>query len=104
MKLVIKNVEDSIAAVNSGKTDPYQLLILVECIEDAYRMIKGCPQIKELSVGYTGDRPGCRRLTHWVFATQEEIDRLAELDGAGFPVTLQTVPTEKSVSVKKALS
>ena len=48
VKLVIKNVEDSIAAINSGKTDPYQLLVLVECIEDAYRMIKGCPQILSL--------------------------------------------------------
>lgn len=73
VKLVVKNVQDSIDAINSGKTDSYRLLVIVESITDAYRMIEGCKQFKELSVGYTGDRPGCRKLTNWVFATQRKL-------------------------------
>lgn len=103
VKLVIKDVESSIEAINSGKTDPYQLLVIVESIGDAYRMVKGCTQFDAVSVGYTGDRPGCSKLTNWVFATQEEIDLMLELEGEGLPVALQDVPTGKSIPIKRAI-
>ena len=35
VKLVMKNIEDSITALNSGVTDKYKLFIIVESIEDA---------------------------------------------------------------------
>ena len=35
VKLVIKTIEDSIAALNSGVTDKYNLMIVVDSIEDA---------------------------------------------------------------------
>lgn len=41
VKLVMKNIEDSIAALNAGVTDKYKLFIVVESIEDAYRLAKG---------------------------------------------------------------
>ena len=37
VKLVIKNVDDSIQAINSGVTDKYKLFIVVESIADAYK-------------------------------------------------------------------
>lgn len=41
VKLVIKSVDDSIEALRSGVTDKYRLFIVVESIEDAYRLAKG---------------------------------------------------------------
>ena len=35
VKLVMKNIEDSLKALNSGVTDKYKLMILCENIEDA---------------------------------------------------------------------
>lgn len=49
VKLVMKNIEDSIAALNAGVTDKYKLFIVVESIEDAYRLAKG----------YAGMHPIC---------------------------------------------
>lgn len=103
VKLVIKNVEDSIAAINDEKTDPYQLLILVESIGDAYRMVQGCPSIRSLSVGYTGNRPDCNKLSNWVFATKEEINQMVTLEDRGIPVALQDVPTGKNIPIKKVI-
>lgn len=37
VKLVIKSIDDSIAALKSGVTDKYKLFIVVESIEDAYK-------------------------------------------------------------------
>ena len=36
-KLVIKNIEKSIEAINSGVTDKYHLLIIVESVDDAVK-------------------------------------------------------------------
>lgn len=51
VKLVIKSVDDSIEALRSGVTDKYRLFIVVESIEDAYRLAKGYSEIKHINIG-----------------------------------------------------
>ena len=46
IKLVMKSIEDSIKALNSGVTDKYKLFIIVESVEDAYRISKEVSAIK----------------------------------------------------------
>ena len=41
VKLVIKDVDAAIEALNSGVTDKYSLFIITETIEDVYRLAKG---------------------------------------------------------------
>lgn len=103
VKLVIKDVEESIAAINEGKTEKYTLFIVVECIKDAYRLIKACPEIEGVSLGYTDAREGCEKLANSIFATKEEIGLLKELIGAGKDVVIQAVPTAKVTSVRKLI-
>ena len=50
VKLVIKNVEDCIKAINSGITDKYKLFILTEDNEYAFALMRGCG-IKECNLG-----------------------------------------------------
>lgn len=40
VKLVIKNINDAIISINSGITDKYNLLVIVESVEDAYKIAK----------------------------------------------------------------
>ena len=51
VKLVIKNIADSITALNSGVTDKYKLFIVVESVEDAYRLTKNVSFIKSINLG-----------------------------------------------------
>lgn len=44
VKLVIKSIQDSISALQSGVTDKYKLFIVVESIKDAYALAKACPR------------------------------------------------------------
>ena len=44
VKLVIKSVEDSIKVINSGVTDKYKLMVVVENVQDAYDL-KALPTI-----------------------------------------------------------
>lgn len=53
VKLVIKNMEDSIKALNSGVTDKYNLIIVVQTIADAKRLAEGYTEIKSINLGNT---------------------------------------------------
>ena len=63
VKLVMKNMEDAIAAINSGVTDKYKLLIVVESIQDAYALAKNCEQVKAINLGGTKVKEGTSKTT-----------------------------------------
>lgn len=48
VKLVIKNINDSIEAIKSGVTDKYNLFIVVESVNDAWRIASAVGDIKVL--------------------------------------------------------
>lgn len=103
VKLVIKNINDAVEVINSGRTDPYKLLVIVESITDAHRMVKGCPAFKQVSIGYNGKRENTETLTSWVWATPEEIDLMRDLLDDGIKVEMQNVPTTKAISAEKLI-
>ena len=103
VKLVIKNVEDSIKAINSGVTDKYNLFIVVDSVTTAYRLMKGCESIKELNLGRTFKREGTEPLNTFFFITSEQRPMLKELVDMGYNVYLQTIPTATQTPVSKVL-
>lgn len=104
VKLVIKNIADSIEAINTGRTAPYQLFILVENVTDAYRLAKGCPDhIKSINIGRTKKLPGTEPLNKETHVTPEERQMLRELSGQGLKIELQMIPSSKAVPVEKVL-
>jgi len=102
-KLVIKTIADSVEAINKGKTDQYRLMIVVESIEDAYRMVKNCSVLKGISIGYNGKRENTQTLTSWVWVTPEETAMLKELISEGIRVEMQNVPTTKAIPAEKLI-
>ena len=50
-KLVIKDMEHAIEAINSGVTDKYKMIICVATIAEAKQLVEGCPQIKSVNLG-----------------------------------------------------
>ena len=71
-KLVIKGIDDSIAAINAGKTDKYRLFAVVSNVADAVRMATSCDQISEIDLGGTKATPGTRPVSKMVNLTDEE--------------------------------
>lgn len=84
VKLVIKDVNAAIEALNSGVTDKYSLFIIVETIEDAYRLAKGCKDIKEINLGGTRKSPETMlHPTPAIFATETDAEHIQELVNDG---------------------
>ena len=97
VKLVIKNVDDSIQAINSGVTDKYKLFIVVESIADAYKLAENCSQIKSLNLGGTKPREGTRN----VFKEEEQM--IKELIDKGIDVEIRMVPNDTSIDAKTVI-
>lgn len=96
VKLVMKSVDDSIKALTSGVTDKYNLFIIAESIEDAWRLCKAVPAIRELNIGGVKVEDGKRQISEAVFVSDEECARIRELDAAGVHVFVQMTPSERS--------
>lgn len=103
VKLVIKNIEDSIEAINSGVTDKYKLFIVVESIEDAFKLAENCPDIKKINLGGTKATNETQNISKSVNITQAEIEIIKELDKLGVNVEIRMVPGEKSIRAVSVL-
>lgn len=101
-KLVIKSIKDSIDSINSGVTDKYKLLIVVESIKDANELIHNCG-IRHLNLGGTKATSQTRNISKAVNITEEETAILKDLVADGVDVEIQMVPDDAAVKVEKVL-
>lgn len=99
-KLVIKNIKDSIEALNTGVTDKYRLLIVVESVEDAYKIVKEVKSIKSINLGGVKTKEGSRNISKAVNLLQEEEDKLRELISEGIEIEIRQLPTDSKVIYK----
>ncbi len=102
VKLVIKNMDDAVNAINSGVTDKYKLLTVVESIKDAERLCKEC-NINKLNLGGTKATAETRNISKAMNITPAEETILKGLCESGVDVTIQMVPEDSPVNVEKVL-
>ncbi|MCR1898244.1 PTS sugar transporter subunit IIB [Irregularibacter muris] len=99
VKIVIKSIEDSIKAINSGVTDKYKLLIVVNCVQDAERLLTGCLSIKEINLGVMPAKEGTKAISKAIHANQEDIGCMKRLLENNIKMIIQQVPTESETIV-----
>ena len=89
VKLVLKNIEDAIQAINSGVTDKYKLFIVVESVKDAYRLMTETAETKNISKA--------------VNLTEKEIELVKDLLNKEYSVEIRMVPTDKKIDAKDVI-
>lgn len=94
VKLVMKSIDDSIAALKSGITDKYKLFIIVESVEDANRIVKGYDAIKSINIGGMKARDDRKQISKAVFVSDEDIHMLREIHEAGIDLEIRLVPSD----------
>ncbi|UQS83430.1 PTS sugar transporter subunit IIB [Bombilactobacillus thymidiniphilus] len=94
-KLVMKSVADSIASINSGITDKYDMLVVVENVADAKRLIQGTEGlITDLNLGGTKPRANTKSYAKTINLSEQEVQQLTDLQNLGVQVYIQQVPSE----------
>lgn len=103
VKVVMKNIEDSINAINSGVTDKYKLFVVVESIEDAEKLIKGTDKLKVLNLGGIKAREGTRNISKAINVTPQEEETLKELINLGVEVEIRQIPNDQKIMAKSVI-
>ncbi|WP_312274362.1 PTS sugar transporter subunit IIB [Pseudescherichia sp.] len=103
VKLVIKNIADSIEAIKSGVTDKYTLFIVVESVEDAWCLAREIPEIKSINLGGIKAKEGSRNISKAVNLLPDEITRLNELVGQGVEIEIRQVPNDRKQLITECL-
>ena len=94
LKLVMKSIDDSIKALNSGATDKYKLFIITESVEDVYRLANGVDFIKSINIGGMKARDDRKQISKSVFVSDDDIAKLKELHENGIELEVRLVPTD----------
>lgn len=97
VKLVIKNIKDSIEALNSGVTDKYKLFIVVESIKDAYLLAKEVKNIQQINLGGTKADEGTKNISKAINIFPEDEKMLNELKERGIEIEIRQVPTDSKI-------
>lgn len=97
VKLVVKTIDDSIAALNSGVTDKYNLFIVTGSVAAAKRIADAVPAITSINLGGIKNRDGAHQVAQAVFLMPEEEAALGELKARGIELEIRQIPTEKKV-------
>lgn len=103
VKLVMKSIEDSAKALNSGVTDKYNLLILCESVEDVYRLAKKVPTITAINLGGTKSGDDRKNISKAVNVSQDDVKMIKELSEEGRSIFVQLVPDDDSTDVMKLI-
>ena len=89
VKLVVKSIDDSIKALQSGVTDKYKLFIVTGSVADAKRICDAVPEIKSINLGGIKNREGARQVSQAIFLLPEEEDELHELAANGVELEIR---------------
>lgn len=106
-KLVIKDMEHAIEAINSGVTDKYEMIICVATIAEAKQLVEGCPQIKSVNLGNTKPkdekRPDARQVSRQIFLTAAEEADVREMLSRGVEVEIRPLADDPKVDCASVL-
>lgn len=94
VKLVVKSIDDSAEALNNGVTDKYNLFILTESIEDAYRLSQKAPCVDFVNLGGIKSEEDKRQISKAIFVNDADCDYLRKLDAAGVRLEIRMVPDD----------
>ena len=103
VKLVIKNIDDSIESIKSGVTDKYKLFIVVESVTDAWRIVNAVEGIKSINLGGIKAKEGSQNISKAINLLPEEIVQLQQLIDSGVEVEIRQVPNDRKQLLAECL-
>jgi fructoselysine and glucoselysine-specific PTS system IIB component len=98
-KLVIKSIDDSAEALMSGVTDKYTLMIILETIDDAFRLTEKTDVIRTINLGGTKAAEGRRQISKAIFVSDDDCKKLKAMIEKGIEFYVQMIPNEVSQNI-----
>lgn len=105
IKTAIKTVDDAIALLSDPRCEAMKLLILVNCPEDAVKVVEKVSGIPYINIGNYGriapEKPGMprKRYGNNIYCDEEEVINFKKLIDTGLKCIYQTTPEEPAEDI-----
>lgn len=102
VKVIVKTLDESIKAINSGVTDKYKVFVVCETVQDACKLIKETG-LKHLNLGETLSKEERQKISMTIFIDENDKKCLDELDEEGINIEIQVLPSNPVTKYKDAI-
>jgi fructoselysine and glucoselysine-specific PTS system IIB component len=102
VKTVVKNTEQAIETIKSGKTDNYKVFVICETIQSADKIARAF-NIKSINLGNISFGPDKEKLSKSIYVNSEEKKVIQNLIKDDYDLFIQMVPTENKIEASKVI-
>ncbi len=103
LKVFIGRVEEICARMRTSVLDAERAILLFSSPADVLRALNAGLECRNLNIGGMHFVPGKRKLMDVLAVNTTDLNALREITGKGVRIDVQTVPTQKPISLKKIL-
>lgn len=104
VKVLCYSQERALAKWNEKQFGEGNAMVMFKTIGNAYKAFKAGFPISKLQLGNAPKGEGKKALHNEVYASEEEVAMLKEMQQAGVEITIHTIPEQASISLDKALA
>jgi PTS system mannose-specific IIB component len=104
LRVAIGRVEDICSQLRSTALNADRIILLFSNPADVLRAIKSGLDCREINIGGMHYVPGKRKLMDVLAVDDEDLAALKELAANGIKVNVQTVPTQRPVTLEKVFT
>jgi mannose/fructose/N-acetylgalactosamine-specific phosphotransferase system component IIB len=103
IKLLIKSLQDAVAFLNDEKNKHLKILLLINCVKDAFTLSAAVAEIRSINFGGIRGKEGSRLVSKAIALTPEDIDIIRELISKGIDLEVRQVPTDKKQFIQELI-
>ena len=108
IKVVIKKVEDAISQLNDPRAKNLSIFVVVNCPQDALKLVLSVPDIPYVNVGNFGRvnlaKMNRKQYNDSLFANEEEVAILNKIIDTGIDCEVRMLTTDPKVSLKSLIN
>lgn len=102
-KLFILTLKDAIAFLNDPKSKNAKILLLINCVNDAFTLSESVTEIKSINFGGIRTKDGAKLISKAVAVTDDDISIIKKMSENGIELEIRQVPTDKKLQVQSLI-
>jgi fructoselysine and glucoselysine-specific PTS system IIB component len=102
-KLLIMSIADTITFLNDPKSKNAKILVLANCVNDAFALSSGVAEIQSINFGGIRTKEGARLISKAVAVSEDDITIIKKMADKGLELEIRQVPTDKKQLVQSLL-
>jgi fructoselysine/glucoselysine PTS system EIIB component len=102
-KLLILTIKDTITFLNDPKSKNAKILLLINCVGDAFTLSEGVTEIKSINFGGIRTKEGAKLISKAVAVSDDDIGIIKQMIERGLELEIRQVPTDKKQLVQSLI-